>query len=393
MIHVRDILRPGGFLDDWLRYTEPFEFPDSYSLFALLAAASAAIDGRILVNPDTEPCVKTNIYVLLYGPPGGRKGPPMRYAVEALALAAPNTPRLPRSFTMEALTSMLARESEEKGRCGGLIYTEEFHRLIGGKDYQLDNLAFLSELWDCPPDYPRQTQKHGLEVLMQPYVCGLFASNPDWTESVDPRVLSGGALRRILTINEYGPKQMAVTSPKKDAALFDKLVSLMALRVGPKSFGQTAMLLSDAALDTMDKWYTTTVQDLQRTADPRLGYFVSCLQAHALKLAAVGHLLEGGPPHLLSAESMLMGQRLVERLVEPTSELYASLVPTPYARLRAGIMRAVGRAGPDGLSASELDRMIVMSLGVRPREAVEARAELVRCGMLQMNDNGNIIGG
>lgn len=386
MINVRPLVRPGGFLDLWLRFTEPFEFADSYSLFSILAAGSAAINGRLVINPDTEPCVKSNIYVLLYGPPGARKGPPMRFAVEALAEAVPETPRLPRSFTMERLTSLLAEESDEKGRCGGLIYTEEFHRLIGGKDYQLDNLAFLSELWDCPPDYLRSTQKREDELILQPYVTGLWASNPDWVESVDPRVLSGGALRRMLTINEYGPKLDDVTSPKKDMGLFSEAVLLLRERVGTRAFKPVSMLLTPAALDVMDRWYRTEVKELRRTSDSRLTYFASCLQAHALKLAAVIHILEGGVPHLLSAESMAEGMALAMALVPGTADLYASLVPTPYAKLRTGILRAVAASGVAGLSPEELDRMIISAQGVKPRDVAEARIAMVRDGTIKLTE-------
>jgi hypothetical protein len=394
MIEVRSIVRPGGLLSDWLDFTEPFEFPDSYSLYSFLGAASAAVNGRIIVNPNTEPCVKTNLYVLLFGPPGARKGPPMRFAVEALAEACPDTPRLPRSFTMEAITTEMAERSEEEGRCGGLIFTEEFHRLIGGKDYQLDNLGFLSELWDCPEDYPRRTVARGVEMLLRPYTVIVAASNPDWIETVDPRVLSGGALRRLLTVNEYGPKCDDRTSPVKDKAKYDKVVKLMTQRLGPRAFrDRTAMILTPAAQAAMDEWYVGPVRELRRTADIRLGYFASCVQAHALKLAAVVNLLEGGMPHLLDEQSMREGMKLVEALIPGTAQLYSSLVPTPYARMRAGIQRIVGGSGERGLTVKEIIRAVVASHGVKPREVQEALTAMVREEHLKLLPDGKLIGG
>jgi len=393
VIDVRSIVRPNGLLADWLRFTDPFEFPDSYALFSFLAVASCAINGRLLVNPDTEPCVKTNLFVLLYGPPGARKGPPMRYAAELLADAVPEAPRLPRSFTMEALTSMLAEESDAKGACGGLIFTEEFHRLIGGRDYQLDNLTFLSELWDCPTDYLRRTIVRKEEELLNPYITILAASNPDWVESVDPRILSGGALRRILAINEYAPKRDDATSPVKDMVLRERVVELFAARLGKHAFRATNMPLTPAAQAVMHEWYTTRVRELRRTADVRLGYFASCLQAHALKLAAVTHVLEGGLPHLLDEQAMREGQALVECLVPGTAQLYGSLVPTPYAKMRAGITRVVGASASLGMTAAEVDRAVVSSHGVKPRDVAEARVSMVREGVLKLLPNGRYISG
>jgi hypothetical protein len=288
---------------------------------------------------------------------------------------------------------MLAEESEEDGRCGGLIFTEEFHRLIGGREYQLDNLAFLSELWDCPPDYLRRTQARHEELLLNPYIVVLAASNPDWTESIDPRILSGGALRRILAVNEYRPKRDDATSPVKDASLREKVMQRMAARLGKHAFRATNMLLTPGAQAVMHEWYTTTVRDLRRSADVRLGYFASCLQAHALKLAAVSHVLEGGLPHLLDEQSMREGQALVEALVPGTAQLYGSLVPTPYAKLRAGIIRGVAGAGPTGLTPLEVDRAVVASHGVKPRDVAEARVAMVREGLLKLLPNGRYISG
>src|SRR5947208_2705260 len=73
-------VRPGGFIDRWLQFCEPFEFPDSFAIFSLLACASAAIDRRIRVNPGNEPSPYPALYVVLYGPSGVKKGGAIKYA-------------------------------------------------------------------------------------------------------------------------------------------------------------------------------------------------------------------------------------------------------------------------------------------------------------------------
>ena len=193
---------------------------------------------------------------------------------------------------------------------------------------------------------------------------------------------------------EYAPKRDDATSPHKDALLLKRITEMMKARLGRRAFGAVDMILTPAAQMVMDEWYRGRVRELRKSADVRLGYFASCLQAHALKIAAVLHVLEGGLPHLLDGDSMREGQALVESLIPGTAQLYASLVPTPYAKMRAGIMRVVGGCGVDGTLAQDLDRMVIAAQGVRPRDVAEARVAMVREGLLKLLPNGRYsIGG
>ena len=134
MIDVASHLKPGGVLKRWLDFAEPFEFPDSFALFSLLGMVSAAVNRRILVNPDSEPSFRTNLYVVLFGPSGVRKGPPLRYASEVLGEGCASTPLLPSSQTVEFLRSYLSQQSTHDGKSGGLVFNEEFTLMIGQKD-------------------------------------------------------------------------------------------------------------------------------------------------------------------------------------------------------------------------------------------------------------------
>lgn len=389
MIDVRSIVKPGGVCDTWLKWGEPFESPDSYLLFALLTAASAAINGRIVVNPDSRPRVKTNIYTILYGPSGSRKSTALDMSLGVLGAAVPEVPILPRSFSMERLLSSLAETSKEKERCGGLIVSDEFSRLIGVRDYMEANLGFLSELYDCPPTWSRDTQTHQYEEILNPYIVINAASSPEWLEGTKPDTLTGGALRRLLIVYEFGPKQEN-SNPYSDGDLLQKVVDLFCAHVGKHAFGPQFMMLSDAAIAAKDEWYKTVVHTTRMKADSRVGHFASCMPAHALKLAACYHLLEGRPPHLLSEDSMLVGQRLVTAIVPHMLQAYAALVPTPYAKLRSAVFRTVMEMGGKG-HGRDIDRKVVFASGVKPISAAEARVHMIEDGTLGFNPETRLI--
>lgn len=370
----------GGFLHKWLTYCEPFEFSDSYAAFSLLACASAAVNGRVIVNPSHVPTVFTNLYVLLYGPSGARKGEAMRHALNLLSEAVPETPIKPDDFTMEALTSLLAQESKETGGCSGLVVQEEFSDLIGGADYALRNTKLLTRLWDCRPVSTRLTHAHGLEHIENPYIVGLWSSAPGWIEQTDPRSLASGFLRRVLIVNELRPKRENA-SPKPNKLLLSELVKLMTQRLGAGAFEHADMELTEEARERMGEWYYSRVSELRRKADERTGHFASCMQAHMLKLAALLNLLEGRGAMRLEESSVEEAIGLLDAIVTPLFHVYASLVPTPYARLRAIVVRSVQSFG-EGAPSSEVDRAVVNAAGVKPKDASEARLHLIQEGVL-----------
>ena len=378
-IEVRACIPDGGFLAGWLEYAKPFEAADSYFLFSLLAAASCAINRRVLVNPGSEPEVYTNLHVLVVGPSGARKAS-IKHAIRLLGEAVPEAPVLPSSFSMEALCTRLAKESEEIGKGAGLIVSHEFARLIGGSDYAERNLGFLCEIWDCPDVYTRETFAHGYEELHNAYVSVLGAVQPDWLEDLETRVLKSGPLRRILGVVEYGVKHYN-SHPVANTVLFNRLKDLMRARLGPGAFGPTFVRLSDEAWALKAKWYEETVQPKWKGAGEIEGHFVSCMEAQALKLATIVAFLEGGPTDTLHVGSLRIGQALVEAIVPNLFQLYAGLVSGPFGKLRSAIRRTLMLAGGE-MGEARLDEAVMDSTGAKPGDILLAKQSLISQGRI-----------
>ena len=390
-IDVRSALTPGGACETWLNYCEPFEYPESYGLMSLLSVASCAINGRIVVNPGFVPSPLTNIYVLLYGPSGARKGEAMQHAMYLLGESCPDAPMLPGSWTKEKLVAMLAEQSKEKGKCSGLILKEEFSDLVGGPDYTVQNSQLLTELWDGRPQLDRATIARDEEQVQFPYIVGLWSTSPEWAEEIDSRRLAGGFLRRVLIVVEYGPRQES-SRPSLGGPLFDKVRSLFRERLDPLAFGESYMHLSPDAIAAMDIWYKGFVSKLKASADERAGHFASCAQSHALKLAAIINVLEGRGSQTLEAESFNSGAALVEAIVPPMFMTYASLVPTPYAKLRAKMLRSV-QSHANGIRDVDLINAIVTTAGKPPDEIDKVKVHMLSSGTLVRGKNGKLFVG
>lgn len=391
-ISIDDAIPRGGFVEEYMRFTEPFEFPRSFALMSLLAVASCAIEGRVLVNPNTQPSPFTNLYVLLYGPSGCRKGAAMEYAREMLAKALPDAPMLPQSGTMQGLIDELAEKTATLGRAPGMIYSEEFSDFIGGADYLQRNSQILTQLYDCRGEWTERTRQHKRISVYNPYVVLLGASNPDWFEGINPKLLTGGFLRRLLLVVEYGPRQEA-HAPRVNTVLFNRLIDQFAARFEPGSFKGALMPLTVAASEADRVWYRDVVGALRkRIRSERESHFVNTMQEHSIKLGAVLQLLErtpGMPVGELEAPMLVAGQKIVLALLPGIFQAYQSLAGTGYARLRAAVIRVV-RMNPEPMSVGAIDRAVTADVGARPRDVVEARESLMTDGILEFDQTGKM---
>jgi len=388
---IREIVRKDGFITDYLKYTEPFEYPERFAVFSLLVMASIAVNKRILINPGSKPQTFTNLYVVLYGPSGSRKSEALLDALEVLSEACPNAPVLPMNFTMEALRGRLAKDSDDTGKAPGLILAEELSTLLGGRDYLLNNSLFLSKVWDGRRAETFLTIAHQEQIIRESYVVLGGCSTPEAFGDLDPKGLSTGFLRRLLFVAAYGPKCESPL-PQVNSTFFNTcIVPRFKDRLGPAAFKDTTMQLSDDARIANCDWYSDYLKAMRlKHVGPRESHFVNTMQVHAFKIAALVHLLEHEDPKELSANSLNTGFRLLDLLIPGILEAYSSLVPTAFAKMRALAIRVMGVASKN-MTPKMLDIAIWKEAGVRPEEAAAVRLSLVSDNTLHTLKNGAII--
>ena len=387
----RRLLREGGFVDSWLDYTEPFEYPARYALFALLIMAACAVDGRVLINPGSKPETKTNLYTLLYGPSGARKSEALYDALDLLGEGVREAPVLPMNFTMEALRGRLAEDSMQAGRAAGLVLAEELSTLLGGREYLLNNSLFLSKVWDGRPKETFLTIAHQEQIIRNAYITLGGCSTPEAFADLDPKGLSAGFLRRVLFVVSYGPKHTNAQPDVRYGWMQGVLAPRFRAAVGPDAFpADTMMRLDKDAAALNNEWYTREIAALRaKHPGQRESHFVNTLQVHAFKISALLHLLEGQDPEWLSAESLGSGISLCRLLLPGVFEAYAGLVPTPLAKQRAAMMRIAG-ASSVALRDAELDQALWKEMGISPEQASDVRLSLLQAGMIKRRTDGKL---
>lgn len=389
-INIRSAIKPGGFVESYLRWVEDFEYPESYAVMALLAMASCAVDKRVLINPGFKPETWTNVYVVLCGPSGARKSEALMDALSLLGEALPDAPIYPMNFTMEALRGRMHADSADKGRTAGLIVAEELSTLLGGREYLLNNSLFLGKVWDARPYETFLTIAHQEQIIRNSYVVLGACSTPEAFADLDPRAMSAGFLRRLVGCMEYGMKKASARPPSKSAYFEGTLVPGFRQRFGAKIPATgVSMHLTPEAARLNEEWYATEIHALRTEfVGPRESHFVNSMQVHAFKFGALMQLLEDGDPRALSAESLETGIKLIRLLRPGIFDMYASLVPTPFAKLRAVAIRIAGAS--NGLTDAALDRTVWKEAGCTPEQAATARLSLIGDFTLTRGEDGKV---
>lgn len=357
---------------------------------SLLAMASCAVDKRILINPGAKPETWTNMYVLLYGPSGARKGEALMDALRLLAEGIPDAPMFPMNFTMEALRGRMAQDSEDAGRTAGLILAEELSNLLGGRDYLLSNSLFMSKVWDGRREETFLTIAHQEQIIRNPYVTMGACSTPAAFGDLDPKALSAGFLRRLLIVQEHGPKGESAL-PGVTTALFNTiLVPRFADRFAPKRIDPKGVLmrLSPDAVRLNEEWYTGERRKLRQDhVAPRESNFVDTLQVHVFKVAALLHLLDGHDPEILSERSLEQGIAVMRLLLPGTFAAYGTLVSTHFAKICMAIRR-IAAEGP--LDVVILDAAVKAETGATPDQVAGAKFSLMQDRILIQRRDGKV---
>jgi len=405
-IDIRPAVQPGGFIEKWLEYTQNFEYPESFAVFGILSIASAAINGRILVNPGHKPETMPNTFLLLYGPSGTRKSEALMDAVFDIMNVIPEIVLLPMNTTPEALRNRLVKMSMPTdaggvGAARGIVIAEEFSTLIGGADYQKHGAKFMSQIWETPrPIETFETIAHGPQAIRDRYVVMGGCTTPEDFELLDLRALESGLMRRMLVIAEY-QKKCRSPLPMRNDKLLDELRSMFKMRFNANAFPfDVGMELSPEAQELNDQWYGDGLLKWENLAKgAKASKFISSLQVHAFKLGAVIEILEGGgdwwkivdkkgKEHRrmsMSADSLMAGLELINAITPGTLQVYETLVPTAFARLKARAFRLLAVSGSmrDGL----MDTRVAQEAGVEEEWAAKARKALIREGRLVRREN------
>lgn len=203
---------------NYLKLTENSEPSRLYREWSAVSTIAAVLQRKCYSNWDKQ--IFPNMYIILVGPSGARKGTAMNQGYEFLSQPRFNVKMAAESTTREALIRRL-KKHETTPTVGGpamahsslTVYSEEFAVFIGQ-----NNLEFISNLtdwFDCKSPWKYETKTQGEDTVNGIWVNLLGATTPAIIKSVLPQdAIGGGLTSRIVFV--YAPgKDKVVPFPMR----------------------------------------------------------------------------------------------------------------------------------------------------------------------------------
>jgi len=243
-------------IEHLLKITKESESPRKYYYWAGLTAIAGVVKNNVYLDKFYYK-LYPNIYVLLIGKSGIRKGPPVALA-KRLVSEVNNTRVISGRASIQAVITELrtARTFDNGGPpltdAVGFLTTSEFAAFI---IQDLQALTILTDLYDGDynPEWVNLTKGSGSEKLKNPCITMIGASNEvHFRDAVPDNALGGGFVARTFIIHADRKSTVnSLTSAPKEAVSIPHLAEY--LKVLSKLRGQFSFSEGGKAL--YDQWY------------------------------------------------------------------------------------------------------------------------------------------
>lgn len=278
------LAKPMTFIEAVLSYTKASESPRRYYYWSALAAVASVVKSNVYLDKFYYK-LYPNIYVLLVGRSGLRKGPPVNLT-RALVSEVNNTRIFAGRVSIQGVISELskARTKKEGGppqtEASGLLCASEFASFI---IQDPSALTILTDLYDghYNPEWSYMLRNSPTEKLTKPCLTLIGASNESHIKDAIPQnAIGGGFVARTFII--YSNKKSginALTVKPKDSIPIEQLYTMLreiGKASGPFKWSEPGRRLYEA-------WYQQ-YQELEQLEDDTTGT-MERLHDHILKTA------------------------------------------------------------------------------------------------------------
>lgn len=285
-------------LDNWLQtfldWTFPVsEAPESLLTWTGLFCLSAVMKRKIKFS--REWTVKYDIwptaYIMFVGPPGAVKKSTSAGYAEELLLGynekvlgpAAKVNFGPTSGSAAAIVVEMSKTVD-----GSLtLIAGEFGNIV--KTMPVETYDFFTKMFDNDPTYKHSTIGRGLDTVLDPSLCLLGCTTPDWIELNSGYITGGGFAARTIFIFEYKARQYGLFWKERAESLGltqDKLRSMKEdlihdLEIIGDIQGEARPESLELGRD-MDKWYQ---EYMPKPAEKGTETFKARKHIHALRTA------------------------------------------------------------------------------------------------------------
>lgn len=352
---IRQMVKEGTFLHDYLYYMSRLETPLIYDLCCGLWLLSTAVGRMIKINRPKAP-VYMNTYFIICAEAGiTRKSTAIRMAENVLYEAKiPELQVFTSSTTPESMLDKMSIISAQSGHTHSAILVSELVTFMGREAYSGGMPGVLTDLYDAPQIRTIERMK-GSRVLKNVYVSFLAGSTPSWLiRAINPDVIEGGFTSRCLFVIAERRKQL-VAWPQEDDGdkdIVSKLAkSLQAIRAKAQKHCNTGIDLLPGAMKAFVAWYNERIVE---APDSFTASFNAREDHHVLRMAGLLCVSDGS--FMISEHHLVQAIKLVNHLKLTAADMF-SVGSKDEERLAAGIdklRQELIKAGELGITQTAL---------------------------------------
>ncbi len=226
-----------------------------------------------------------------------------------------------------------------------------FLKQIKKRDFLRGFTGLFTELFDCPDTYTKQLSKKSFSID-EPFLCIHGSTTREWLlDAMDETDITSGFLARFLFFpGESKTKLIPITFPRNRSAEEELAEKLASLNKISGTFAPTA----EAESIYID-WYIRHRHELQEPSMALLSAYYGRLEGYVWKIAFIFEVTTNPNLESISAASVQLAIGFVERLKRDLKPLIQrDLQPSPMAKLLGRIRRMVQKAGPSGITRTNL---------------------------------------
>ncbi len=355
-----------------LEHTKDLEPPPRFYYWSTLSAISAVLKDRVWVDRGKRYKLYPNIYVLLYGPSGVRKGLPINYA-EEIVTKVDNTRIIDGRSSIEGVIKELSTFQTREGKpplkdaCGFMVASELSSSIIGNNQ-AMDIMTNFYDRQFNEKNWKYRLKNEGSALLPNPTITWLGGTNEAlFKDFIPEKNLHGGLIGRMFVITEsekHTTNSLMFDSPVPDTGSIVK-------RLIEVSKFQGEFKIEDKVRTAIDQWYNLFDKEKAPSYKDDTG-FVSRVLDFILKIGMIVAIGRRGDKEIL-LDDVLEGVNVITPLIETTQGV-------------------VNRVKKEEASMQKKRSLVLIYLARRP-DHQEERGRLLRNLGLQLNheDLDNII--
>lgn len=265
------------FLDNVLTFTKEYEAPSRFYYWAALTAISAILKDNVYFDMGKAYKLYPNVYVLLYGPSGVRKGPPIAMA-EKLVKAVGNTRVINGRASIEAIIKELGTFKTQpnkqmvKDSCGFVVASELSSSIISNPS-AMDIMTNLYDRIYNEGDWEYKLKVGESHKLSKPTVTWLSGSNEAlFKDFIPDKNIHGGLVGRLFVIGENKPNVINSLMFDPGQPLDDNAYKILADDLLPLKDLSGPFEMDVEIRHVVDEWYKVFKKDKAPLLEDTTGF-------------------------------------------------------------------------------------------------------------------------